>query len=75
MDRRDLLKSLTAGSAALGFASAATAGSGAAPAARRTGAALEQEGLNYWSESSLVRVFPNSDPGSAEPLKFDHFSS
>lgn len=70
MDRRDLLKSLTAGSAALSFSSAAAAENIAAPAANRKGAALEQDGLAYWSESSLVRVFPNSEPGSAEPLKF-----
>ncbi len=68
MDRRDLLKSLTAGSAALGLASAAASEDAVAPTGRRTGAPLEQETVKYWSESSLVRVFPNSDPGSAEPL-------
>ncbi|HEX6961503.1 MAG TPA: glycoside hydrolase domain-containing protein, partial [Lacipirellula sp.] len=68
MDRRELLTTLAGGTAALSVADphigrAAPAGTNAA-----AGSALERDGLKFWSETSLKRVYPNSEPGSAEPL-------
>jgi len=70
MHRRELLKSLAAGATALTAAGAATADQAAATTAgRRTGAATEQNGVAFWSETSLSRVYPNSEAGSAAPLE------
>jgi hypothetical protein len=68
MHRRELLKTLAAGATTLGVVTTAPAAQAAQPRANRTGNALEQDQVQFWSETSLNRVFPNSDPGSAETL-------
>ncbi|MBN1490117.1 MAG: DUF4091 domain-containing protein [Phycisphaerae bacterium] len=74
LNRRELLKSMAAGAAAL---SASTAGTVRAdsPANEtdstrrsRPGAPIERDGVRFWLETSLTRVFPNSPAGSAAPL-------
>ncbi|MCC6492541.1 MAG: DUF4091 domain-containing protein [Pirellulales bacterium] len=66
MHRRELLKAV-AGSAAIGAAArshaAEPASSSEAPPV------LEQDGVMFWSESSLKRVYPNSAPRPNEPLQ------
>lgn len=70
MQRRDMLKTLAAGATTLGVTAAATsAGAAQAAVADRAGAPLEQDGVKFWSETSLKRIFPNSEPGSAAPLE------
>lgn len=70
MDRRDLLKTITAGATTLGMTTATGAAEAAASAAPpRPGKVIEQDAVKFWSETSLNRVFPNSEPGSAAPLK------
>src|SRR3954462_14153780 len=64
MKRRDVLKGLAAGAAALGTVSATPL----AVAGTRDQSPLDQEGAKYWSETSLNRVYPNSPVGSAAPL-------
>lgn len=69
MDRRELLRSLAAGASALTAAGSVLADEGtSAPASRRSGNAIEQNGVAFWSETSLARVYPNSEVGSAAPL-------
>ncbi|MBA3482623.1 MAG: DUF4091 domain-containing protein [Pirellulales bacterium] len=72
MQRRELLKTLAAGATTLGaVGSTAVIGQAAAAssARKRAGDAIEQDAVRFWSESSLKRVYPNSDPGSAAPLE------
>ena len=71
MQRRELLKTLAAGATTLGaVGSTAVVTQAAAIAAtpKRAGDPIEQDAVKFWSESSLKRVYPNSDPGSAAPL-------
>ena len=69
MQRRDMLKTLAAGTAAVGVSAAAPAGAAlAAASADRAGNPLEKNGVKFWSETSLKRIFPNSEPGSAAEL-------
>jgi hypothetical protein len=72
MQRRELLKTLAAGATTLGaVGSTAVVGQAAAATAapKRAGDAIEQDAVKFWSESSLKRVYPNSEPGSAAPLE------
>jgi hypothetical protein len=67
MKRRDLLKGLAAGATTLGALTTEQIHLNAA-AVTRTGTSLDQDGVKYWSETSLNRVYPNSPVGSAAPL-------
>lgn len=70
MQRRDMLKTLAAGTAAVGVSAAAPAGVAlAAASADRPGKPLEKAGVTFWSETSLKRIFPNTEPGSAAELQ------
>ncbi len=69
MKRRNMMKTVVIG--ALG---AATLGTGEAavqpgPQERVKPKPLEDREMAFWLESSLGRVFPNSEPGSAAPLQ------
>lgn len=73
LNRRELLKGV-AGATVLSAAQRAARGdsptgmgAGSQPA-RPGGAPVEQEGVRFWLETSLRRVFPNSPAGSAAPL-------
>jgi len=70
MNRRDLLKAAAAaGVTSLGISqvdSLAEASPTSHPA--RDGKPIEQDGVKFWLETSLRRVFPNSPAGSAAPL-------
>ena len=71
MQRRELLKTIAAGATTLGVVGSTAVVGHAAVAtstSKRAGEAIEQEAVKFWSESSLKRVYPNSDPGSAAPL-------
>ena len=71
MQRRELLKTLAAGATTLGAVGSTAVVNQAAAATtvpKRAGDAIEQEAVKFWSESSLKRVYPNSDPGSAALL-------
>ncbi|WP_428306206.1 DUF4091 domain-containing protein [Lacipirellula sp.] len=69
MQRRDMLRTLAAGTAAVGVSAAAPAAIAlAAASADRAGAPLEKEGVKFWTETSLKRIFPNTEPGSAAEL-------
>jgi hypothetical protein len=67
MKRRDLLKGFAAGATTLGTLATYQPHLDAA-AASRAGSPLDQDGVKYWSETSLNRVYPNSPIGSAGPL-------
>ncbi len=70
MQRRDMLKTLAAGTAAVGVSATMPADMAFATAsANRTGAPLEQDGVKFWSETALKRIFPNTEPGSAAELQ------
>lgn len=70
MQRRDLLKSLAAGATTLGTLGAVAAEHPAASGLpnNRPHDPVERDAVKFWSESALVRVYPNSAPGSAAPL-------
>ncbi|MGV3483680.1 MAG: hypothetical protein ACO1RT_04610, partial [Planctomycetaceae bacterium] len=73
MQRRDMLKTLAAGATTVGVTATANtvALANAVEATKpgaRAGTPVEQHGAKFWTETSLNRVFPNSDPGSASPL-------
>ncbi len=67
MKRRDVLKGLAAGATTLGTLAGAQLSVQAASQSR-AGSPLDQDGVKYWSETSLNRVYPNSPVGSAAPL-------
>jgi hypothetical protein len=69
MQRRDMLKTLAASAAAGVSATASARLTLAAASSDRTGDPLEEHGVKFWSETSLKRIFPTSEPGSAEPLQ------
>jgi hypothetical protein len=71
MKRREVLKTLAGGVAALG----ATASSGSTLAdspvgsmSTRQGPPLEKDGVQFWTETSLRRIYPASEAGPAGPL-------
>lgn len=69
MQRRDMLKTLAAGTAAVGVSAAGPAGAALAVASTdRAGKPLEKDNVKFWSETSLKRIFPNTEPGSAAEL-------
>lgn len=72
MQRRELLKTLAAGATTLGAVGSTAVvrqAAAATSAPNRGGDPIEQDAVKFWSESSLNRVYPNSDPGSAAPLQ------
>jgi hypothetical protein len=66
MQRRELLKTI-AGGAALGAVARCDAEDKVTPSDQAP--ILEQDGVKYWSESSLKRVYPNSAPRGNDPLQ------
>jgi hypothetical protein len=74
MNRREVLKSLASAAAVGTFSAmaptaiAATATTAPAPASAPA-RPLEKNDLQFWLETSLKRVYPNSPPGSAAPLR------
>jgi hypothetical protein len=68
MDRRELLSTLAAGAATLTMADAAVAREANVETSLRHGPPIERKGVKFWSETSLNRVFPNSEPGSGGQL-------
>jgi len=66
--RRELLTSLAAGAATLSVAEPVFAHPVDADNREETGSPIESDGVKFWSETSLNRVYPNSQPGSAKPL-------
>ncbi len=69
MHRRDLIKTMAAGTTALGTLSTLSTAQAAHMPKQRAGRPIEQESVQFWSETSLNRVFPNSEAGSAETLE------
>ena len=70
MNRRDMMKTLVAGVGALGAASLNTGQAVAeTKSAKKKPNPIELNETKFWLETSLTRVFPNSAPGSAAPLK------
>ena len=69
MKRRSMMKTVVIG--ALGAATLSTGEAAVQPGTqvRVKPKPLEDRDLAFWLESSLCRVFPNSEPGSAAPLK------
>jgi hypothetical protein len=65
MNRRDVIKSAAFGAAAVGLPFTAACAN-QAPAAASRGTPVEDQGVKFWLESSLTRVFPNSQPGDAK---------
>src|SRR5687767_13855856 len=69
MNRREAIKAMASGGAlaVVSCRAPSTAAAAEAPeeAARRP---LERNDVAFWLETSLKRVYPNSAPGSAEPL-------
>ncbi|QDT54744.1 hypothetical protein Pan44_27800 [Caulifigura coniformis] len=72
MKRRELLKTLAGGVATWGVAAttdaAPTGSEASAPNAPRPGDPLRRDNVSFWSETSLRRIYPTSEPGSATPL-------
>lgn len=67
MKRREVIKGIAVGIGALGIGKLAT---GETPKNRTVQARpIERNEMKFWLETSLRRVFPNSVPGSASPLK------
>ncbi len=69
LHRRDLLKTVASGAAAIATFSTLTAADAVPQPSKRSGKEIEQDSVKFWSESSLKRVFPNSDAGSADTLR------
>ena len=73
MNRREALKALASGSALAALSlhapdvvvGAETAAAAAADVPRKP---IERDGVQFWLETSLKRVYPNSPAGGAEPL-------
>jgi hypothetical protein len=66
MQRRDLLKSIAVGAGAIGTSLTLPAGLQAlASETNRTASSVEKNGVKFWLENSLTRVYPNSCVGSA----------
>ena len=70
MNRREALKSIASGGAlaALSSIAAPSLSSAAEPAGDAAGMPIERNDLQFWLETSLKRVYPNSPAGSARPL-------
>ena len=69
MHRRDLFKTMAAGTTVLGTLSSLSTAQAAHMPKNRAGHPIEQESVQFWTETSLNRVFPNSEAGSAETLE------
>ena len=67
MNRRELMKAMVVG--ALGAASLGDSEAAEISDVPRAVKPLESNEMSFWLETSLKRVFPNSEPGSASPLK------
>lgn len=66
MQRRDLLKSIALGAGALGTGLTRPTGVQAlTTATSRTESPIEKNGVKFWLENSLTRVYPNSSVGNA----------
>src|SRR4051794_34878666 len=66
MQRRDVLKSIALGVGALGAGLTQPTGLQAlAIATGQTESPIEKNGVKFWLENSMTRVFPNSTCGSA----------
>ena len=66
MQRRELLKTIALGTGALGTGLMQPSGLRAdAAAASASESAVEKNGVKFWLENSLTRVYPNSPVGSA----------
>lgn len=69
MHRRDVFKTMAAGATTLGAFSSLRAIEADESPEKRTGKPTEKDSVQFWTETSLKRVFPNSHAGSAEPLE------
>ena len=65
MERRDVLKGMAAGMGALGLGALDKVEA----ATERPVKSIERNEMKFWLETSLKRVFPNSPPGDAGPLR------
>jgi len=66
MQRRDMLKTIALGAGALGTGLTQPTGLQAlANETSRTEPSIEKNGVKFWLENSLTRVYPNSSVGSA----------
>ncbi|MDI6827506.1 MAG: DUF4091 domain-containing protein [Armatimonadota bacterium] len=63
------MKILAVGAGALGSLTNPTGVNATPKAPSRGGKPVEKDGVEFWLETSLRRVFPNSPPGSAMPLR------